>query len=465
MLGINDKPNSAAPSLKLDARIFILLFIVIATAAALVTKPVFRPLNLFLTITWALYLPVAVTGLIGAFGSRKLRASQFQGIVSNKVIILIPTVARADTLPALHRVVTSVLTHAPTNLADFRIDVVMDEGAVGIPEIQKRYAQVPHVNLVIVPASFRCANGSRHKARANQYAMEVRRAAGENTSRVFVYHLDDDTAVGPDTIASIAEFIAQDDGTFHLAQGVLAFPYELSPSLFSRLADSLRPSDDLARFYFFTGMKGSPLAGLHGEHLLVRANIEDEIGWDFGERVIVEDAYFALRFVEKYPGRSAFLNSCSYGASPRSIKDLIKQRKRWAGGLVGLVFDRTMPLRNKFRLSYFVANWTSGLVHHVGIILLVAYLLGDVNTSPIERWFIAIWCFNLAYQIWMYIAGMGINVSVSAVKMPRAARVLWSILLIPLVFAISAVEAWAAALGILSFLRRQNAFEVVTKQD
>jgi len=47
----------------------------------------------------------------------------------------------------------------------------------------------------------------------------------ENTSSTYVYHLDDDTSMGVDTVASIAEFIAGNrNGEHLLAQGVLAFP-------------------------------------------------------------------------------------------------------------------------------------------------------------------------------------------------------------------------------------------------
>lgn len=88
--------------------------------------------------------------------------------------------------------------------------------------------------------------------------------------------------------------------------------------------------------------------------------VEDSIGWDFGPTVKVEDAYFGLSFASRYPGRSTFLPSCSYGASPANMRDLITQRRRWAAGLVALLFDSKVSWKVKPVLYYSIANWSVG---------------------------------------------------------------------------------------------------------
>jgi hypothetical protein len=317
--------------------------------------------------------------------------SRFAGRSDRRVIFSVPSVCRSDTLPALVRVIDSVLRHAPRNLADFTVEVVVDEVADGGPdprgrgkallELQERYAGTGEVQIVVVPRSFRTPNGTLFKARANQYALELRRGAGRNGADTYVYHLDDDTHVGADTVASIAEFIHLHHGRYYLAQGVLTFPFELTPSRACRLLDSIRPIDDLTRFRFFTGMLGRPLLGLHGEHLLVRADVEDAIGWDFGP-VLVEDAYFALRFSVLHPRRSTVLRSFSYGASPESVADLVRQRRRWAAGLLGLCLDRSFPAGTRLILAYAVGSWILGPFQSALPLYLVALALGTYNTSP-----------------------------------------------------------------------------------
>lgn len=209
-------------------------------------------------------------------------------------------------------------------------------------------------------------------------------------------------------------------------------------------------------------MLGSPLAGLHGEHLLCRASTEDEIGWDFGEHVKVEDAYFGLFFSLKNPGRSTFLSSCSYGASPASASDLVKQRRRWAAGLFGLLFDPQLPIKVKMPLCYSILNWSSGLFQHVGLVLIAAYLLGSLNTSPVFEWVMLVWCFSLAYQLWMYVEGLRVNLEASQAKRWKYSILPWLVTILMPIF--SLVEAWAATLGLLDFLRRKKGFEVISKR-
>lgn len=459
--GISSEYSQVNPRLRL--KIFVFIFVIVLTISILITpRPTFFFVSAYTTIVWSWYLPTVLTGLLGAFKSRKIKLSDCQETISNKVIFQIPTVAREDTIPALHRVVGSILANAPRNLLNFRIDIILDEGSAGIPYLREIYSAVPSTRLVIIPKAFRTSKGTLYKARANEYARLLRREEGENAEGMFIYHLDDDTAIDSSTVASIAEFVTSKSSKYHLAQGILTFPHELSPSFICRLADSARPVDDLTRFYFATEVLGTPIAGLHGEHLLIKASVEDEIGWDFGP-VRVEDAYFALKFSERYPGKSTFLNSCTYGASPSNFRDLIKQRKRWCRGLISLVFDRSFDLKTKLYLSYCVGHWSIGIFQHVGVVLLIAYILGMPNTSPLLRVVIPIWAFNLAFIIWIYIEGLRINLSVSHSPTVWESRIL-EIAIVPLVWLLSAIEGLASALGLLDFLTRRKGFDVISKR-
>ena len=136
----------------------------------------------------------------------------------------------------------------------------------------------------------------------------------------------------------------------------------------------MRPADDATRFKFFTDVLGTPLGGLHGEHLLARADIEDEIGWDFPDTVI-EDAFFAIRFAGLYPGRSTALKSLSYGESPASVKDLVKQRRRWTERLLRLIVKHGIPLRLRLPLTYSVICWALAPIQFVGLIHPLGWLL------------------------------------------------------------------------------------------
>ncbi len=441
--------------------IFAVVFVCLAILAWLLNvMTAATSVNYYVTVIWAVYLPIALTGLIGVVSVRRFKPSTFQGTVDNLVIFALPTVARSDVMPALDRVIAWILAFAPANLTNARLDIVIDEGAEGTDHLMRLAQDEPRLRIIIVPTAYRPRNGTLYKARAAQYLTELRTSEGESRDDVFVYHLDDDSGPGCDTIASIAEFIAQDTGEIHAAQGVLVFPRELAPNRFCWLADAVRPGDDLGRFHFFTGLLGRPLAGFHGEHLLIRASIEAEIGWDFGRLVKVEDAYFALTFAQRYPNRSTFLNSASYGAPPVTIPDLITQRRRWAAGLFGLAFDRRLSAVTRFPLLWAMANWGSGLFQHPALVVLAAFLLGNGNTSPIFRAVALIWAFNLAFVLWMYFAGLSLNLATSRDRRGYGAN---AIAIVALLLAFSTVEGWAALAGFYDFVTKKEGFDVIAK--
>ena len=188
----------------------------------------------------------------------------------------------------------------------------------------------------------------------------------------------------------------------------------------------MRPADDLTRFAFYTGMLGSPLGGLHGEHLIVRADVEDEIGWDYPDTVI-EDAYFGMEFAKRYPGRATTLNSYSYGASPSSVRDLIRQRRRWIEGLLRLIVNPTLSFRTKIPLTYSVFTWALAPFQFVGLVLLISYVTGVNNTSPVSPWLIPLWSISLAWVFWLYFEGLKVNLAASIARRGSSAtRSSWS---------------------------------------
>ncbi|MCA1709290.1 MAG: glycosyltransferase family 2 protein, partial [Actinobacteria bacterium] len=240
--------------------------------------------NWYLAALWSMYAPIAFIGVLGARhlhqrGGGRIPSSRYTGATDHKVIFTIPSLCHASTTNALRRVLNSISEHAPKNLHTWRIDVVAEEGAD--MDLLAELRRLPHVHVLVVPSAYKTPNGAKFKTRANHFAMEQRRRHGENNAETYVYHLDDDTHIGPDTVASLAEFIDTNGDRHYLAQGTLTFPRELTSSRLAWYCDAVRPADNLTRFAFFTGKLGRPLGGLHGEHVIIRADVEDEIGWDF----------------------------------------------------------------------------------------------------------------------------------------------------------------------------------------
>jgi len=435
------------------------------------TKPFGGLLGWPLTILWTWPILTTIIGLVGIRRTRKtLRRSKARwpdgGLTKCEdfLIVVVSTIGRHDTYPALERSVLTYLAYLPGCFPRLRIDIVIDEGSEATSRIEDLAAGSEQIKLVTVPKSYRTPNGTRFKARASHYSHELRIREHEARDDVWVLHMDDDTGVGPDTAIAMARFVQEQvqagPKAKHMAQGILTYPREYAMNRLTWLADSARPAEDVARFSAFTG-GGTPRAGLHGELLLVRASIEATIGWDFGPRSIVEDAQFALIFSSRYKGRSAWFCGRSYGASPACFRDFIRQRERWCWGLWGLVFNRSLQLRNRLLLGYSVMSWIAGPIQNVAVVMLVAYLVADHSTSPVTIFIVPLWALNMAYVIWMYWEGLRLNAGVSG----GGRRKWWEpwavILLIP-VFGL--MEGFGGLRGFVKFVRRvENKFVVIAK--
>lgn len=426
------------------------------------------PLNWYTSVMWSLPVVTSSLGLAGilcATGRRRSHAevTDPEAIVNDLLIVLVPTVARRDTLIALERVLLSFLHHLPARFAQVRVDVVVEEDCECAAQVARLAAQGP-IRVITVPRGYRTARGTRFKARANHYAHERRVAEGQARDDVWVLHMDDDTAVGPDTVQALARFINDQSAggiwACHLAQGVLSFPRELAANRLLWLADAVRPGCDISLFSATTG-RGNPRVGLHGELLLVRAAVEAEIGWDFGPKAIVEDAQFALEFCARYPGRSDWFPARSYGASPATLADFLRQRERWSWGLLTLVTDSTIPRRRRALLFSLVAVWTAAPLQLPLFIVVVAVALGDASTSPVSPLFIPFWSLNIAFCVWLYWEGLKINADASA----RAGRSWWEpVVLVVLLPVFSLCEAAGVARGLVRFLRGEDrTFSVIAK--
>src|SRR5258708_9187738 len=345
-----------------------------------------------LTFLWTWPILTTVIAIRGMARSRKiLRLSEagWRGgdpaICEDFLLVVVPTIGRHDTYPALERSVLSFIAHLPRHFPWMRIDILIEEECEAEERIAKLASRSDLIRLIAVPKHYRTPNGTKFKARANHYSHELRIYELEDRDDVWVLHMDDDTGVGPDTTVAMARFIEEQyqagPDAKHMAQGILTYPRDYAANRLTWLADSVPPAHDVTRLSPCTG-SGTPRAGLHGELLLVRASVEATIGWDFGPRSIVKDAQFALIFCDRYHGRSAWFGGRCYGASPATIRDFLRQRERWSCGLVRLVFNRTLPVPNRAYLAYSVVSLVAGPLQNVALVLAIRLMLGYRNTAP-----------------------------------------------------------------------------------
>lgn len=424
-----------------------------------------------LAILWTWPILNTIIGIRGIARTRKaLRASEarWRGnemvVCRDFLIVIVPTIGRDDTYPALERSVLSYVACLPHFFPHLRIDVVIEEDCEAYIRIERLVARSNLIRLVTVPNNYQTPCRTKFKARANHYSHQLRIYERETHHNLWILHMDDDTGVGPDTALAMARFIEEQfragPDAKHMAQGILTYPREYAVSKLAWLADSVRPADDVSYRSACTG-SGTPRAGLHGELLLVRASVEARIGWDFGPRSIVEDAQFALIFSDLYKGRSAWFAGRCYGASPATIREFVRQRERWTWGLTVLVFNRSVRLRYRAFLAYSALSWAAGPIQNVAAVVVAGAVLSDLNTSPETLLIISLLVLNLAYVIWMYWEGLRLNAEVSADGRRHWFEPILVIFLIPV---LALMEGLGGLRGFLKFVRRaEHKFVVVAK--
>ena len=131
----------------------------------------------YTTFVWTLPIFAVMAGIVGAVitvrTSRPHQYSDSAAIVSEFLIVVVPTIGRSDTVEALERVVTSFCTHLPKHFTSVRVDIVIEESCDARDRITLLTSHQVKVSIITVPTAYRTRNGTQFKARANHYAHEL----------------------------------------------------------------------------------------------------------------------------------------------------------------------------------------------------------------------------------------------------------------------------------------------------
>ena len=207
-----------------------------------------------------------------------------------------------------------------------------------------------------VPQNYSTLNHAKYKARAMQYAIEKREKKGQNTNDIWIYHLDDESMLTKQGLLSILDHA--DNNREPIAEGLITYPNKMNVgSKLVKYLDTVRPT------FCFTccamlKSKGKP-DWLHGSNLLLRADIEKDIGWDFPD-TCAEDSLFGYVAYKKYGGIFGWHGGVLEEQSPFTYSDFIKQRQRWIKG----TFENLgrMGKWEKIKTSYRMLSWFLGSV-------------------------------------------------------------------------------------------------------
>jgi len=236
---------------------------------------------------------------------------------------------------------------AQTPLFPYSVEVVTDNV---LPAVDG-------VRTILVPRHYRTGTRARFKARALEYALEV----SPIPHTAWLFHLDEETHITPSVIRGIHSAVAEEEhsGELRIGQGVVLYHRDLAEHPFLTLADSVRTGDDLGRFRL-QHIFGQSAFGMHGSFILVRNDVEMDVGFDLGPAgSVTEDAWWSL--VEMARGhRSRWVDGYCLEQSTQSVMDFLKQRRRWFVGLCLVCLRAPARLWHRITLVSSIVLWGIG---------------------------------------------------------------------------------------------------------
>jgi beta-1,4-mannosyltransferase len=311
-------------------------------------------------VLWLSYLPVACIQLKGWINNRKVYFNRNQLRVLNDPFIIFQIMTRSA-------ISSDVVKRGIESLHRSCRDISYSEYSVSVvTEDPNDVSYVTGAKVIVVPRRYSTNRGAIRKARALQFAVEQRRVIGDSGPDRWIFHMDEESFVTTQTLLSLLTFIREKRGL--ISEGPIAYPLKFGDaSRLSFLAESVRP---FQCYDCVSQMTQPPPMFMHGSNLFVRADVEDNVGWDHGTTV-AEDQLFGVKVYEKYGNVFGWHGGLLLEQAPLNLIDHFKQRKRWViGTLQNLKY---LPRKLKARIYLRAATYWLGFLSAMASIAMYAY--------------------------------------------------------------------------------------------
>jgi len=245
-----------------------------------------------------------------------------------------------------------------SNYTNYGIDVVTD-----------REATVRGARMIVVPRAYQTKNHARFKSRSLHYAVEYRHLVNDNTRDTWVLHLDEESFITSQTLISILKYLGRPEPAL-VSEGPIIYPNKMFEVGITRYSESLRP---YTCYNCISQMTSSVPISMHGSNLLVRADVEDSVGWDFGGIGASEDQRFGHEVWRKMGSVFGWHGGILEEQPPLTVSDFINQRRRWLLGNLANVRVGRLPWLKRVNSIAQTASWMVGFP--AGIATMLAFVI------------------------------------------------------------------------------------------
>jgi len=421
---------------------------------------------------WFSTIPVAFLTLGRLLRNRNIFVEQdLRRIYNDPIIIFQITTRSATKTPVVKRGIDSIINSSlKINYSNYYISIITDD--------PKDKATLKGINCEVILVNKKFNAFAIKKGRALQYAVEHRRKSGKNIAKYWIFHMDDESYVTNQTIISLLKFIRE--GNAIASEGPIFYPLKFeSANPLTAIAESIRP---FTCYDCVSQMTNPPPLHMHGSNLLVRSDIEDSIGWNFGP-TLAEDQIFGYKIYEKYGSKSmGWHGGILLEQPPLNIKDHFMQRRRWVLG--SLQNMAKFPFVHKFKLMFKLVTYFMGFVSGVvstilyfhtyipKLLLLLsinefnlditswfdtlikifsseATMNASANASPLDPMIGLILLFP--YTVWLFSYQLGLFLNLRYSKISLIKRVMFHLQTLLLSFVIGLLETFPAFWAMLEY--------------
>lgn len=397
-------------------------------------------------------LPSVFMWIIGSLWfSHNTRLDRVRPNLHKVIFRIVSRGTNAECLLATVRKCQFELRKAP--LFPYLIEIVTD----GEEFIAPGDADILHLK---VPNTYQTPNESRFKARALHYACIASIVPPES----WVVHLDEETQLTTSAIKGIADMVAKTEASGNVkkvGQGCILYHRAWGVHPFLTLADMRRTGDDIGHFYLQHRL-GFTIFGLHGSYVVVRADVERDIGFDVGpDGSITEDAWWILLALERGV-RTCWVDGYMDEQSTQSMKDFLKQRRRWYVGLWKVGTRCPVPLGRRIFMLYNTLCW---IVLPIVLILQILYVIISIALQKQIVLVVRILTSVMAATSFaVYLTGLLVNMWEHGTPWYRVPLwILLQILLFPVFYVMEAIAIFMTFFSPLS--ANAKGFHVVAKSD
>lgn len=246
---------------------------------------------------------------------------------------LIQVTTKGGALAVVERGIDEVMAAVrqfPTLRHLVRVEVITEDPGEA-SALRVRYEEAPvSVAAFALPADYVTPRGTLLKARALHYMVEVHRRDPEDC---YVVHYDEESVFTPLNLARlVVQLLRHPVG---ISEGMISYGLDWNrATLINKAMESNRP---FGCHECYSVMTSPPPMHLHGSNLVIRQELENELGWDIGTlegtALVAEDLVFGLTAYARFGGdvfgwhRAEMIEQ-----PPFTVRAAYRQRERWVFG-------------------------------------------------------------------------------------------------------------------------------------